>query len=319
MKRALVTGATGQDGSYMCELLLDMGYEVTAMLRRSSSPNLKRLDGVIDRVKSRYGDLTDQASLVNILKDADPDEIYALGAQSFVGTSWSQPIYTCEVTGLGQVKLLEAVRQTNPLAKVYFAASSEMYGNTPPKQTEESIFAPRSPYGYAKLLAYWATRNHRDSYGMFCCNGICFNHESPRRGTEFVTKKIAVGVANCVYDSSYKIKLGNLDAMRDWGYAPEYCEAMYLMMQHSKPDDYVIATGEVHTVREFLEEAFRVVGIGDWEKHVEIDPSCKRPVDDLLLCGDSTKAKKVLGWQPATRFKRLVKIMVENELDETWN
>jgi GDPmannose 4,6-dehydratase len=322
MKKALITGITGQDGSYLAELLLKKGYEVYGIIRRSSSFNTGRIDQIYQdphergvRLKLIYGDLNDSSSLNRVLRTVQPDEIYNLGAQSHVRVSFDIPEYTAEITGVGSVRLLEAIRETGIATKIYQASSSEMYGRVVEvPQTEETPFYPRSPYGCAKVYAYWITKNYRESYGMFACNGILFNHESPRRGETFVTRKITRAVARIRAGLQQKLFLGNLEAKRDWGYAPEYVEAMWLMMQQPEPDDFVIATGETHTVREFVEEAFRLVGL-DWQKYVEIDAQYFRPAEVDLLIGDPAKARTVLGWEPKTKFNDLVKIMVEADVD----
>lgn len=321
MKKAFVTGITGQDGSYLAELLLAKGYEVYGMIRRSSSFNTGRLDHLYRdpherdvRLKLIYGDLNDSSSLNKILRDLQPDEIYNLGAQSHVRVSFDIPEYTAEITGLGTVRLLEAIRETGIDTKFYQASSSEIYGKVVEvPQNEETPFYPRSPYACAKVYSYWITKNYRESYGMFACNGILFNHESERRGPTFVTRKITRAVAKIKAGLQKKVYLGNLDAKRDWGYAPDYVEAMWMMMQGEEPDDYVIATGETHSVREFLEEAFRIVGLDPWE-YVEIDPKYFRPAEVDLLIGDASKAREKLGWEPKVKFRELVKIMVEADI-----
>lgn len=321
MKKALITGITGQDGSYLAELLLKKGYEVYGIIRRSSSFNTERLDHLYRdpherdvRLKLIYGDLNDSSSLNKVLRDTQPDEIYNLGAQSHVRVSFDIPEYTGEITGLGTIRLLEAIRETGIQTKFYQASSSEMYGKVMEvPQNEETPFYPRSPYACAKVYAYWITKNYRESYGMYACNGVLFNHESERRGPTFVTRKITRAVARIKAGLQKKVYLGNLDAQRDWGYAPDYVEAMWLMMQQEEPDDFVIATGETHSVREFLEEAFRLVGLDPW-KYVEIDPKYFRPAEVDLLIGDAGKAKEKLGWQPKVTFRELVKIMVEADI-----
>jgi GDPmannose 4,6-dehydratase len=313
-KNALVTGISGQDGSYLAELLLDKGYNVYGLLRRLSSPNTSRIDHIIDSIELVQGDLTDQSSLNEAIRISDPDEVYNLAAQSFVGTSWNQPVHTADVTGIGVVRVLEAVRHFAPSARTYQASSSEMFGKvqeTP--QTEQTKFYPRSPYGFAKVFGYWACVNYRESYDMHISNGILFNHESPRRGIEFVTRKITDGVARIKNGLADELRLGNLDARRDWGYAGDYVEAMWSILQQDKPDDYVIATGETHSVQEFVELAFSRAGL-DWEKYVVIDPKFVRPAEVQLLLGDPSKAKKVLGWEPKIKFKELVEIMVDADL-----
>ncbi len=320
-KRALVTGISGQDGSYLAELLLAKGYEVYGMVRRSSSFNTSRIDHIYQdpheadvRLRLVYGDQADGSSLDQLVKTIRPDEIYNLGAQSHVRVSFDIPEYTSEVTGLGCLRLLEAIRERELNCRFYQASSSEMYGKcveTP--QTERTPFYPRSPYGCAKVYAYWITVNYRESYGLFACNGILFNHESPRRGETFVTRKITRAIAHIVNGLQDKLYLGNLEAKRDWGYAREYVEAMWLMLQQAKPDDYVVATGETHSVREFLEAAFAHAGL-DWRKYVEIDPNYYRPTEVDLLVGDASKAKKQLGWEPKTKFNDLVKLMVDADM-----
>ena len=322
MKKALITGITGQDGSYLAELLLAKGYEVYGIIRRSSSFNTERLDHLYKdpherdvRLKLIYGDLNDSSSLNKILRDVKPDEIYNLGAQSHVRVSFDIPEYTAEITALGTVRLLEAIRDTGIDTRFYQASSSEMYGKVVEvPQTEETPFYPRSPYACAKVYSYWITKNYRESYGMYACNGILFNHESPRRGPTFVTRKITRAVARIKAGLQKKLYLGNLDAKRDWGYAPDYVEAMWMMLQGEAPEDFVIATGETHSVREFLEESFKLVGLDPWE-FVEIDPKYFRPAEVDLLIGDATRAKEKLGWVPKVKFKELVKIMVEADIE----
>jgi GDPmannose 4,6-dehydratase len=322
MKKALITGITGQDGSYLAELLLDKGYEVYGVIRRSSSFNTGRIDHIYQdphergaRLKLIFGDLNDSSSLNRILHDVQPDEIYNLGAQSHVRVSFDIPEYTGEITGLGVVRLLDAIRETGIATKLYQASSSEMYGKVRAvPQDEETPFHPRSPYGCAKVYGYWIARNYRESYGMYVCNGILFNHESPRRGETFVTRKITRALARIRAGLQEKLYLGNLDAKRDWGYAPDFVDAMWRMMQHESADDFVIATGETHTVREFLQEAFSLVGM-EWEPYVEIDPKYFRPAEVDLLVGDPSKAKRLLGWEPRVHFKELVKIMVEADIE----
>ncbi|MDX6612621.1 MAG: GDPmannose 4,6-dehydratase [Blastocatellia bacterium] len=321
-KRALITGITGQDGSYLAELLLSKGYEVFGIVRRSSSFNTERIDHLYQdphephtRLRMFYGDLNDSSSLNNILRKTEPDEIYNLGAQSHVRVSFDIPEYTGEVSGLGTVRLLEAIRETGIQPKFYQASSSELYGKvveTP--QTELTPFYPRSPYACAKAYAYHITVNYRESYGMFACNGILFNHESERRGETFITRKITRAATRIKLGLQEKLYLGNLDAKRDWGYAKDYVEAMWLMLQAEKPDDYVISTGETHSVRELLDEAFGFLEL-DWNKYVEIDPRYYRPAEVDLLLGDCSKAKRLLGWEPRVKFKELVRIMVEHDLE----
>ncbi len=322
MQRALVTGITGQDGSYLAEFLLRKGYEVYGIIRRSSSFNTGRIDHIYQdphehgaRLKLIYGDLNDPSSINRVLRDVQPNEIYNLAAQSHVRVSFDIAEYTGDITGLGVVRLLEAIRDTGIETRFYQASSSEMYGMVQAvPQNEETPFYPRSPYGCAKVYGYWITRNYRESYGMYACNGILFNHESPRRGETFVTRKITRAIARIRAGLESKLYLGNLDARRDWGYAPDYVEAMWLMMQQPQPDDYVIATGETHTVREFLVEAFEHAGL-DWQAHVEIDPKYFRPAEVDLLIGDASKAKNQLGWEPKVRFKELVRIMVDADIE----
>ncbi|MDT5269065.1 MAG: GDPmannose 4,6-dehydratase [Acidobacteriota bacterium] len=321
VKRALITGITGQDGSFLTELLLEKGYEVYGIIRRSSSFNTDRIDHLYQdphepgtRLRLVYGDLNDSSSLNTVIRQIQPDEIYNLGAQSHVRVSFDVPEYTGEVTGIGTVRLLEAIREAGISPKFYQASSSELYGKvveTPQKET--TPFYPRSPYACAKAYAYWITVNYRESYGMFACNGILFNHESERRGETFVSRKITRAATRIKLGLQQKLYMGNLDARRDWGYARDYVEAMWLMMQAGEPDDYVIATGETHSVREFLEEAFGYLGL-DWEKYVEIDPRYFRPAEVDLLLGDPTKARTILGWEPKVGFKELVKIMVDSDM-----
>jgi GDPmannose 4,6-dehydratase len=321
MAKALITGITGQDGSYLAELLLAKGYEVHGIIRRASTFNTGRIDHLYQdphingvRLFLHYGDISDSTSLIKLLHRIQPDEIYHLGAQSHVRVSFDIPEYTGDVTGLGTVRLLEAIRETGMQAKFYQASSSEMFGKVKEiPQRETTPFYPRSPYGAAKVYAYWMTVNYREAYGLFACNGILFNHESPRRGETFVTRKITRAVAQIKAGMQDKLYLGNLEAERDWGYAKEYVEAMWLMLQQDSPDDYVIATGETHSVREFLEEAFSCVGL-DWRDHVETDPKYYRPSEVDLLVGDAGKAKRKLGWEPKVSFKELITMMVESDL-----
>ncbi|MDO8559549.1 MAG: GDP-mannose 4,6-dehydratase [bacterium] len=322
MKKALITGVTGQDGSYLAELLVAKGYEVHGLIRRSSSLNTNRIDHLYadphrpdTRFFLHYIDLTDSSALARLVSKINPAEIYHLGAQSHVRVSFDLPEYTGNVTGLGTVRLLEAIRETGVNCRFYQASSSEMFGRAVEvPQTEKTPFCPRSPYGAAKVYAYWMTVNYRESYGVYACNGILFNHESPRRGETFVTRKITRGIADLLSDKIDKIYLGNLDAKRDWGFAPEYVDAMWRMLQQDTPEDYVIATGEAHTVREFVTEAFRLVGVTDWQKHIGIDPEYFRPSEVDVLQGDASKAKRQLGWEPKVRFKELVHIMLEADL-----
>lgn len=320
MKRALITGITGQDGSYLSELLLSKGYEVHGLKRRSSSFNTERLEGVYRDVHESgvtfftyYSDLSDSASLINLIREIEPDEIYNLAAQSHVRVSFDIPEYTGDVTALGVTRILEAIRASGVSTRFYQASSSEMFGSSPPPQNEQTPFQPQSPYGVAKLYGHWMTSNYRDAHGLFACSGILFNHESPRRGETFVTRKISRAVARIKAGLEKKLYLGNLDAQRDWGYAPEYVEAMWLMMQQDAPGDYVIATGDAHTPSEFCEIAFEYAGL-DWEDHVEIDPRYYRPLEVNHLVGDASKARQELGWKPRTTFVELVKLMVDADI-----
>ncbi|MFF3855567.1 GDP-mannose 4,6-dehydratase [Micromonospora sp. NPDC002575] len=314
---ALITGITGQDGSYLSELLLDKGYVVHGLKRRASTFNTERIDRIDLHPRHRdarlflhYADLADPASLTSLIREVNPDEVYNLGAQSHVRVSFDIPGYTADVTGLGALRLLEAARAADVGCRFYQASSSEMFGSTPPPQRETSPFHPRSPYACAKVYAYWSAVNYRESYGMYCVNGILFNHESPRRGENFVTRKITRAVARIEAGIQDRLHLGNLDAVRDWGYAPEYVEAMWLALQQDRPGDYVVATGEGHTVREFVEAAFDHVGL-DWQDHVVVDPRYFRPAEVDALIGDYTRARQVLGWAPKTLFADLVRIMVD--------
>lgn len=320
MKRALISGVTGQDGSYLAEFLLNKGYEVHGLIRRASSFNTERVERIYRdphergvRFLMHYADLSDSGSLVNLIRELEPDEIYHLGAQSHVKVSFEIPEYTADATGMGTVRILEAIRSAGATARFYQAGSSEMFGASPPPQNEQTPFYPRSPYGVAKVAAHWMTVNYREAHGLFACNGIMFNHESPRRGETFVTRKISRAVARIKAGLQDKLYLGNLDARRDWGYAPEFVEAMWLMLQHDEPLDLVIATGEAHTVREFCEIAFDRVGL-EWERYVEIDERYYRPTEVDYLLGDASKAKDVLGWEPRTRFRELVEIMVDADV-----
>ncbi|MCI4351798.1 MAG: GDP-mannose 4,6-dehydratase [Thermoplasmata archaeon] len=310
-RRALITGITGQDGSFLARLLLEKGYRVYGLVRRLSSPNLSNIATILDQIELIDGDLMDPSSLNEALKKSDPSEIYNLAAQSFVGASFTQPVLTGEITGLGALRLLEATRTHAPTARFYQAASSEMFGHVDREPQDESTpFHPRSPYGVAKVYAYWACVNYREAYSMFVSNGILFNHESTIRGIEFVTRKISDGVARIVTGQANQIVLGNLDARRDWGYAPDYVDLMWRMLQSSKPDDFVGATGESHSVKEFVQEAFRVAGIEDWEAHIKLDPKFNRPSEVYNLRGNAAKAERELGWKPRTRFAELVGMMV---------
>ena len=313
-KRALITGITGQDGSYLAELLLAHGYEVTGVVRRSSAPNLWRIEHLLDRVTLRPGDLLDQLSLVRIIQDVRPHELYNLAAMSFVPASWDQPLLTGEYNSMGVTRLLEAVRQVNPEVKIYQASSSEMYGRVREvPQTEMTPFYPRSPYGVSKVFGHYITVNYRESYGLFAVSGILFNHESPRRGLEFVTRKVTDGVARIKLGLADHLALGNLDAHRDWGFAGDYVRAMWLMLQQEQADDYVIATGVSHSVKELVEVAFGHAGL-DWEKYVRIDPALLRPAEVDHLIGDPGKARATLGWEPSVTFDGLVRMMVDADL-----
>lgn len=316
-KRALITGITGQDGSYLAELLLEKGYEVYGLTRRTSTPNHSRISHIVDQIHMISGDLLDQYSLFRAIQEADPDEIYNLAAQSFVKASWEQPMFTGESTALGVTRMLDAMRMSKPSAKFYQASSSEMFGKVVEiPQKESTPFYPRSPYGVAKVYGHWITVNYRESYDLFAVSGILFNHESPRRGLEFVTRKISNSVARIKHGKQDKIYLGNPDAKRDWGYAKDYVEMMHLMLQQDTPDDYVIATGETHEVREFVEKAFAVAGIKNWEdKVVWNDPRYARPAEVDHLIGDPAKAKEKLGWVPKTSFDELVRLMVESDIE----
>ena len=315
-KRALITGINGMDGSHLADFLLKRGdYEVFGIERRKAnyySPNISHLD---DKITLLKGDLSDQNSLLRAIKDCEPHEVYNLGAQSFVGGSWTMPEQTSDITGLGALRVLEAIREYgNKNTKFYQASSSEMFGKQEGTSNEDTIFYPCSPYGVSKLYAHWITKNYRESHGMFAVSGILFNHESERRGHEFVTRKISDGVAKIHLGLADHISLGNLESKRDWGYAPDYVEGMWLMMQQEKSDDYVLATGETHSIREFLDEAFKIIGIDNWSSYIKVDQKFIRPVEVSYLLGDASKAKKVLGWEPKTSFKELVKIMVENDI-----
>jgi len=313
--RALITGITGQDGSYLAELLLGKGYEVFGIVRRSSVKKLDRIEALVDQVELVEGDLTDQSSLDGVIHEVQPDEVYNLAAQSFVPVSWNQPVLTGDVTGLGVIRILEAIRKHRPQAKFLQASSSEMFGKvreTP--QTEKTPFYPRSPYGVAKVFGHYLTVNYRESYGLFACSAMGFNHESPRRGMEFVTRKVTHQVARIKCGLAKKLMMGNLEAKRDWGFAGDYVRAMWMMLQQSGPDDYVLATGKTHSVRELLEAAFAAVGL-DWEEHVEIDPKFIRPAEVDHLCGDAAKAREKLGWEPEVSFEELVRMMVEADLE----
>ncbi|MGI6680884.1 MAG: GDP-mannose 4,6-dehydratase [Bdellovibrionota bacterium] len=317
-KTALITGITGQDGSYLAELLLEKGYNVWGMARRSSVEKFDRIEHLRDKIKLIQGDLLDEFSLMTTLRKVKPSELYNLAAMSFVPTSWEQPVLTAEFTAVGVTKVLEAIRNVDPSIKFYQASSSEMFGKVREvPQTELTPFYPRSPYGVAKVYGHYITVNYRESYNLFACSGILFNHESPRRGYEFVTRKVTNAVARIKHGLDKKLYMGNLDSKRDWGYAGDYVEAMWLMLQQPKADDYVISTGETHTVRELVEIAFSHVGL-NWEDYVEIDPKFIRPAEVDLLIGDSSKAKKVLGWKPKVNFEGLIKMMVDSDM-EIWD
>ncbi|OQY48159.1 MAG: GDP-mannose 4,6-dehydratase [Anaerolineaceae bacterium 4572_78] len=316
-KKALITGITGQDGSYLAEFLLEQDYKVIGMVRRTSTINFDRIKHLQDNPELELvqGDLLDQVSLIGILQDYQPDEVYNLAAQSFVPTSWKQPVLTGEFTALGVTRVLDAIRIVDPKIRFYQASSSEMFGKVREvPQTEKTPFHPRSPYGVAKVYGHWITVNYRESYGLFACSGILFNHESPRRGVDFVTHKVTLGAARIKFGLQNELRLGNLDSKRDWGYAGDYVKAMWLMLQQDIPDDYVIATGETHSVRELCQAAFDCVGL-DWEKYVVVDKQFYRPAEVDVLIGDPSKAKSKLGWQPQVTFDGLVKMMVESDLE----
>ena len=313
-RRALITGITGQDGAYLAEFLLGKGYEVHGMVRRSSTENFERIGHLRDRVSLHQADLLDQLSIITLLKDVRPHEVYNLAAQSFVPTSWLQPLLTGEFTALGVTRMLEAIRLVDREARFYQASSSEMFGAVREEpQNERTPFHPRSPYGVAKVYGHWIAINYRESYGIFACSGILFNHESPLRGKEFVTRKVSYGVARIKHGREEKLRLGNLEAMRDWGFSGDYVKAMWLMLQQDKPDDYVVAMGEKHSVRELVELAFAHVGL-DWHDHVEVDPELFRPAEVNTLRGDATKARTVLGWRPSVSFPELVRMMVDADM-----
>ncbi len=314
-KRALITGITGQDGSYLADLLLDKGYEVHAVVRRASATNYWRIEHILDRVTLHPADLLDQLSLIRVLNDVRPQELYNLAAMSFVPASWDQPMLTGEFNAQGVTRMLEAVRQVDPKIKIYQASSSEMFGKVREvPQTELTPFYPRSPYGVSKVFAHYITVNYRESYDLFAVSGILFNHESPRRGLEFVTRKVTDGVARIKLGLATSLSLGNLDAHRDWGFAGDYVRAKWMMLQQDRPDDYVIATGESHSVRELVEVAFGRVGL-DWNKHVKLDPKLIRPAEVDHLVGDASKARKVLGWTPEVDFKTLIHMMVDADIE----
>jgi GDPmannose 4,6-dehydratase len=312
--RALITGVTGQDGSYLAEFLLEKGYEVYGLVRRSSLEKFDRIQLCIERINLVEGDLTDQSSLDSVIQAVKPDEVYNMAAQSFVPVSYSQPVLTADVTGLGVVRVLEAIRRHQPKAKFLQASSSEMYGKVQESpQNENTRFYPRSPYGASKVFAHYITVNYRESYGLFACSAISFNHESPRRGLEFVTRKVTYQVARIKCGLASKLTMGNLEAERDWGFAGDYVRAMWLMLQQPTAEDYVVATGETHSVRELLEAAFAAAGL-DWRNHVEIDPKLIRPAEVDYLCGDSTKVRQKLGWKPTVGFEQLIEMMVAADL-----
>jgi GDPmannose 4,6-dehydratase len=313
-KRALITGITGQDGSYLAELLLGKGYEVIGMVRRSSTVNFGRIEGIQDQVTLVQGDLLDQTSLIDIMRECQPDEIYNLAAQSFVPISWKQPVLTGEFTALGVTRMLEAMRSAAPGARFYQASSSEMFGKVHEvPQNERTPFYPRSPYGVAKVYGHWVTVNYRESYGLFACSGILFNHESPRRGLEFVTRKVCYGAAQIKLGLAHELRLGNLEARRDWGFAGDYVEAMWRMLQQGTPDDYVVGTGETHSVRELCQAAFGYLDL-DWERYVQVDPKLIRPAEVDLLVSDPRKARETLGWQPTMSFEGLIRMMVDADM-----
>lgn len=315
MKSALITGITGQDGSYLAELLLKKGYKVYGLTRRSSTSVTSRINHMLGNIELLPGDLLDQTSLIEAVEQSNPDEVYNLGAQSFVQTSWNQPVLTSEFTATGVTRMLEAVKKVKPKARFYQASSSEMFGKVQAvPQKEDTSFYPRSPYGVAKLYGHWMTINYRESFNMHASSGILFNHESPRRGLEFVTRKITYHVAMIKHGLTNELRLGNLDAKRDWGFAGDYVEAMWMMLQQDQPDDYVISTNETHTVKEFVELAFGHADL-DWKKYVKLDEKFMRPAEVDLLIGDYSKAKQKLGWEPKTSFKELVKMMVDSDIE----
>lgn len=313
-KKALITGITGQDGSYLADLLLSQGYQVVGMVRRSSTVNFGRIESVQDRITLAHGDLLDQTSLIDIMREHEPDEIYNLAAQSFVPVSWKQPVLTGEFTALGVTRMLEAVRSVMPEARFYQASSSEMFGEVREvPQNENTPFYPRSPYGVAKVYGHWITVNYRESYDLFACSGILFNHESPRRGLEFVTRKVTHGAAQVKLGLADDLRLGNLEARRDWGYAGDFVQAMWLMLQQDEPEDYVVGTGETHSVRELCQLAFGYLDL-NWEKYVVVDPEFYRPAEVDLLVSDPTKVREELGWEPKVSFEELIQMMVEADL-----
>ena len=314
MKTALITGITGQDGSYLAEFLLEKGYKVWGMHRRTSTMNFERIEHLVDKIDLMQADLLDQNSLQNLIQQAQPEEVYNLAAQSFVPTSWNQPLLTGEITALGVTRLLEAIRNVNPKIRFYQASTSEMFGNAHEvPQRETTPFYPRSPYGVSKVYAHWITVNYRESYGIFACSGILFNHESPRRGLEFVTRKVTNAAARIKLNLAGELRLGNLEAKRDWGYAGDYVEAMWLMLQQTEPDDYVIATGVTHSVLDLVKAAFGSLDL-DWERYVNVDERFVRPAEVDLLIGDASKAHKKLGWHPKVSFEELIQLMVREDL-----
>jgi GDPmannose 4,6-dehydratase len=319
MQKALITGVSGQDGSYLAELLLEKGYSVYGILRRSSSFNTGRINHIFEKLHLIYGDLTDSGAIAEAVSSIRPDEIYNLGAQSHVRVSFDAPRYTADVDAIGTLNLLQAVKSIKPDTRVYQASSSELYGRVlEVPQTETTPFYPRSPYGVAKQFAYWTAVNYRESYGIFASNGILFNHESPRRGETFVTRKVTKAAARIKLGLQHELALGNLDAKRDWGAAPEFVECMWRILQHSEPDDFVVATGETHTIRELLDVAFGHLDL-DWHKYVTIDPKYYRPAEVDILQGDASKAKRILGWEPKTKFEELIKTMVDADFEGTQN
>jgi len=313
-RRALITGITGQDGAYLAEFLLGKGYEVHGMVRRASTENFERIGPLRERIELHQADLLDQLSIITLMREVRPQEVYNLAAQSFVPTSWLQPLLTGEFTALGVTRVLDAIRLVDPAIRFYQASSSEMFGEVQQEpQNEQTPFWPRSPYGVAKVYGHWITVNYRESYDIFACSGILFNHESPLRGKEFVTRKVSDAVARIKLGVQEKLRLGNLDAKRDWGYAGDYVQAMWMMLQQERPDDYVVATGQQHSVRQLVELAFGHVGL-DWQEHVEVDPKLLRPAEVNTLRGDAAKARKVLGWRPTVSFPELVRMMVDADL-----
>ncbi|MEK7845685.1 MAG: GDP-mannose 4,6-dehydratase [Nitrospinota bacterium] len=319
MKKALITGITGQDGSYLAEFLLEKGYRVAGIVRRSSTESFERIDHIKNKVELKQADLLDQLSIIDAIKEFEPDEIYNLAAQSFIPTSWNQPILTAEFTALGVTRMLEAIRHINKNIKFYQASSSEMFGKVQQiPQNEKTPFYPRSPYGVSKVYAHWITVNYRESYNIFACSGILFNHESPRRGREFVTRKVTEGAAKIKLGLSKELRLGNFEAKRDWGYAKDYVRAMWLMLQQKEPSDYVIATGKEHSVQDLVEIAFDHLGL-KWKDYVVTDPALLRPAEVDHLVGDHSKAKKELGWEPQVSFQKLIEMMVEADMDRLKN